>query len=88
MKNEKFPFYYAEQCYEAEAECLETDNGYRKYRINFPTVLNIVEGTVYVSEQPYGDWEIEKIMSADPVQEEFLHKIAQGFVEYIDTNKN
>ena len=88
MKNEKFSFYYADHCYEAEAECLETDTGYRKYRINFPAVLNIVEGTVYVSEQLYGDWEIEKIMSADPVQEEFLHKIAQGFVEYIDNSKN
>jgi len=34
-----------------------------------------------------GDWEIEKIMSADPIHEEFLHDIAQGFVEFVDNQK-
>lgn len=88
MSEERFSFYYNDECFEAKAECLESDTGFRRYKLNFPNVLNITEGSVYVAEQLYGEWEIEKIMSADPIQEEFLHKIAQGFVEYIDTHHN
>jgi hypothetical protein len=87
MPDESFPFTYSGQQFEAKAECLPNENGYRKYRLNFPNIQSIVEGSVYVNETPEGEWAIDKIMSADPVHEEFLHDIAQGFVEYIDNQK-
>jgi hypothetical protein len=87
MPPESFHFTYSGQSYEAKAECLPSANGYRKYRLYFPNVQSIVEGSVYVNETPEGEWEIDKIMSADPVHEEFLHAVSQGFVEFIDTQK-
>jgi hypothetical protein len=44
-----------------------------------------VKGSVYLNETPEGEWAIDKIMSADSIHEEFLHDIAQGFVEFIDS---
>jgi hypothetical protein len=88
MPGDNFSFTYSGQQYEAQAECLPEVNGFRKYRLNFPNVQSIVEGSVQVTETLEGDWEIDKIMSADPVHEEFLHDVAQGFVEYIDNLKN
>ncbi|MDP9041492.1 MAG: hypothetical protein M3N30_05885 [Bacteroidota bacterium] len=84
---EPFTFRYSGQEYEAVAECLPSVNGYRKYKLAFPNIQSIVEGSVHMSETPNGDWQIEKIMSADPIHEEFLHDIAQGFVEFIDNQK-
>ncbi len=83
-----FTFTYAGQTYEAFAECLPDSNGFRRYKINFPNVQSIVEGCVYLNETPEGEWAIDKIMSADPVHVEFLHDISQGFVEFIDNQKN
>jgi hypothetical protein len=88
MTGETFSFSYSGQHYEAEAECLPSVNGYRKYKINFPNVQSIVEGSVYLTETPEGEWEIGKIMSADPIHEEFLHQISQGFVEFVDNQKS
>ena len=84
MPDPSFEFYYNDKCYQATAECIPSKNGYRKYKIAFPNVQSIVEGTVDLNETQFGDWEIGKIMSADPVHEEFLRQVAQGFVEYID----
>ncbi len=81
-----FPFSYQEDDFEARAQEMPSNTGYRNYKIHFPNVLNIVEGSVDISESLYGEWEICKIFSADPIQEEFLHCLAQGFVEYIDTH--
>lgn len=83
-----FSFIYQEQCVEAKAHELPSKTGMRNYKVDFPTVLNITEGSVELSESLYGEWEICKIFSADTIQEEFLHKIAQGFVECIDTKQN
>lgn len=83
-----FTFTYCEQKYQAFAECLPSVNGFRRYKLAFPNIQSIVEGSVDMLETPEGDWQIEKIMSADPIHEEFLHNIAQGFVEYIDIQKN
>jgi hypothetical protein len=88
MSLDTFPFSYSNEQHEAKAESLPSSNGYRKYRLDFPNIQSIVEGSVYVSETPEGEWKIEKIMSADPVHEEFLHDIAQGFVEFIDNQKS
>jgi hypothetical protein len=83
-----FTFTYSDQKYEAFAECLPSSNGFRRYKINFPNVQSIVEGSVQMIETLEGDWQIDKIMSADPIHEEFLHDIAQGFVEFIDNQKS
>jgi hypothetical protein len=83
-----FSFTYSGQPYEGKAENLPSANGYRKYRLYFPNIQSMVEGSVYVNETPEGEWAIDKIMSADPLHEEFLHDIAQGFVEFIDTQKS
>lgn len=83
-----FSFTYQEQCVEAKAHELPSKTGMRNYKVDFPTVLNITEGSVELSESLYGEWEICKIFSADAIQEEFLRKIAQGFVECIDTKQN
>ena len=87
MPEEIFSFTYSGQEYQAKALCLPDSNGFRRYKINFPNVQSIVEGSVYLTETLEGDWLIDKIMSADPIHEEFLHDISQGFVEYIDTHK-
>jgi hypothetical protein len=87
MTGDPFPFTYSGQQFEAKAECLPSSTSYRKYRLDFPNIQSIVEGSVYLSETPDGEWAIEKIMSADPIHEEFLHDISQGFVEYIDNQK-
>ncbi|HZZ76360.1 MAG TPA: hypothetical protein VFE04_10550 [Puia sp.] len=83
-----FPFSYQDENFEARAHPLESKSGLRNYKIHFPTVLNIVEGSVEISESLYGEWEICKIFSADPIQEEFLHCLAQAFVEYVDTHQS
>jgi hypothetical protein len=83
-----FTFTYSNEQYQAFAECLPSSNGYRRYKLNFPNVGSIVEGSVHMTETLGGDWAIDKIMSADPIHEEFLHDIAQGFVEFIDNLKN
>jgi hypothetical protein len=89
MKEEiTFPFYYHDETFEARAYPSSSKTGFRNYKIHFPNVLNIVEGSVDVAESLYGEWEICKIFSADPIQEEFLHCLAQGFVEYIDTHQS
>jgi hypothetical protein len=82
-----FSFTYCDQQYKAFAECLPSSNGFRRYKLNFPNVQSIVEGSVHISETPEGEWLIEKFMSVHPVPEEFLHDIAQGFVEFIDNQK-
>jgi hypothetical protein len=87
MPLETFPFTYNSQSFNAQAENLPSANGYRKYRLYFPNVQSIVEGSVYLNETPEGEWEIDKIMSADPVHEEFLHAVSQGFVEFVDAQK-
>jgi len=87
MQGEPFCFTYCEQQYEAIAECLSSANGFRRYRLAFPHIQSIVEGTVQVAETPEGEWLIEKFMSVHPVPEEFLHNICQGFVEFIDNQK-
>jgi hypothetical protein len=88
MPEDSFPFTYSGHQCEAQAECLPSVNGFRRYRLNFPNVQSIVAGSVCMAETPEGEWEIEKIMSADPIHEEFLHQIAQGFVEFIDNQKD
>jgi hypothetical protein len=80
-----FNFTYQKQEVEAKACPIPSKTGFRNYKIAFPNVLNIVEGSLEMSESLYGEWEICKIFSADPIQEEFLRTIAQGFVEHIDT---
>jgi hypothetical protein len=74
--------------YEGRVHPLPGDGGFRNFKIHFPNVLNIVEGSVEISESLNGEWEICKIFSADPIQEEFLHCLAQSFVEYIDTQQS
>jgi len=83
-----FPFTYQNENFEAKAHELPSKTGFRNYKIEFPNVLNIVEGSVEISESLYGEWEICKIFSADPIQEDFLHCLAQSFVEYIDTRQS
>ena len=83
-----FPFTYKEEKFEARLQPLPSNSGFRNFKIHFPNVLNIVEGSVEISESLYGEWEICKIFSADPIQEEFLHCLAQSFVEYIDTHQS
>ena len=46
-----------------------------------------VEGSVHMIDTLVGDWEIKRFVSADPIHEEFLHDIAQGFVEFIDNQR-
>jgi hypothetical protein len=87
MPYESFSFTYSGQQYQAQAECLPSSNGFRRYKLQFPNIQSIVEGSVHMIETLGGDWEIEKIMSADPIHEEFLHDIAQGFVEFVDNQK-
>ncbi len=84
---EPFTFRYGGQEFKAMAECLPSVNGFRRYKLAFPNIQSIVEGSVHMTETLNGDWQIEKIMSADPIHEEFLHGIAQGFVEFIDNQK-
>jgi hypothetical protein len=88
MQEEYFSFEYNGQKYQAEAECQPSVNGFRRYKLKFPNVQSIVEGSVLMIETLEGDWQIDKIMGADPIHEEFLHAIAQGFVEFIDNQKN
>jgi hypothetical protein len=87
MQREPFSFTYCEQQYEAMAECLPDANSFRRYRLAFPNIQSIVEGTIQVAETPEGEWLIEKFMSVYPVPEEFLHGVCQGFVEFIDNKK-
>ena len=87
MQTEPFSFTYCEQQYEAMAECLPDANSFRRYRLAFPKIQSIVEGTIQVAETPEGEWLIEKFMSVHPVPEEFLHGVCQGFVEFIDNKK-
>jgi hypothetical protein len=87
MPYDPFGFTYSGQQYQAQAECLPSSNGFRRYKLHFPNVQSIVEGSVHIIETPEGEWLIEKIMSVHPVPEEFLHDIAQGFVEYVDNQK-
>ena len=88
MQEEYFSFPYNGKNYQAEAEGLPSVNGFRRYKLNFPNVQNIVEGSVLMIETLEGDWQIDKIIHADPIHEEFLHDIAQGFVEFVDNQKN
>ena len=87
MPQQYFTFTYSGRQYQAEADCLPQVNEFRRYKLRFPNVQSIVEGSVHMLETLEGDWQIEKIMSADPIHEEFLHDIAQGFVEFIDNQK-
>jgi hypothetical protein len=87
MQTEPFSFTYCEQQYEATAECLPGANILRRYRLAFPNIQSIVEGTIQVAETPEGEWLIEKFMSVHPVPEEFLQGVCQGFVEFIDNQK-
>src|SRR5262249_5960577 len=83
-----FQFSYMDETFEANFHPMESKNSLRNFKINFPTVLNITEGSVEISELSNGEWEICKIFSADPIQKEFLHSLAQGFVENIDTQQS
>jgi hypothetical protein len=87
MPYDPFGFTYSGQQYQAQAECLPSSNGFTRYKLHFPNVQSIMEGSVHIIETPEGEWLIEKIMSVPPVPEEFLHDIAQGFVEYVDNQK-
>ncbi len=80
MPADTFHFTYGGQKYEASAEAQAEVNGFRRYKLAIPKVQSIVEGSVHMTETLEGDWVIEKIISADPVQEEFLHEIGQVFV--------
>ena len=86
MNGEPFAFTYCDQ-HEAFAECLASANTFRRYRLAFPNIQSIVEGTIHVAETADGEWLIEKFMSVHPVPEEFLHNVCQGFVEFIDNRK-
>jgi hypothetical protein len=88
MQEENFSFPYNGQNYQAVAQSLPGVNGFRRYKLNFPNCQHIVEGSVLMIETLEGDWEIDKISSADPIHEEFLHNIAQSFVEFVDNQKN
>ena len=46
-----------------------------------------VEGSVHMIDTLEGDWEIKRFVCADPIHEEFLHNIAQGFAEFVDNQK-
>jgi hypothetical protein len=87
MQGEPFSFTYCEQQYEAIAEYKPDANGFRRYRLAFPNIQSIVEGSVHMAETPQGEWLIEKFMSVHPVPEEFLNSVCQGFVEFIDNQK-
>ena len=50
MPEDSFPFTYSGDQYEAQAECLPSVNGFRRYRLNFPNVQIIVEGSVSMAE--------------------------------------
>ncbi len=82
-----FHFTYCDQQYEARAECNPIVNGPKKYKISFPNVQSIVEGSVHFNETSEGEWSIEKIMSAHPIPKEFLDDITNGFIEFIETQK-
>jgi hypothetical protein len=87
MPGEPFIFTYCDQQFEARAECLPSVNDFKRYKISFPNVQSIVEGSVYLTETPGGEWVIEKIFGAHPIHEEFLNDISHGFVEFIDNQK-
>jgi hypothetical protein len=46
-----------------------------------------VEGSVHMIDTLEGDWEIKRFVCADPIHEEFLHNIAQGFAEFVYNQK-
>ena len=83
MQSETFSFTYCEQQYEAIAEYKPNENSYRRYRLAFPNIQSIVEGSIHVAETAQGEWLIERFMSVHPVPEEFLNSVCQGFVEFI-----
>ncbi|HET7002061.1 MAG TPA: hypothetical protein VFI33_12155 [Puia sp.] len=87
MQGEPFSFTYCEKQYEAFAEFKPDTNGIRRYRLAFPNIQSIVEGTVHVAETPKGEWMIERFMSVHPVPEEFLNSVCQGFAEFINSQK-
>ena len=87
MQGEPFSFTYCEQQYEAMAEHKPDENRFRRFRLAFPNILSIVEGSIHVAETPQGEWLIERFMSVHPVPEEFLNSVCQGFVEFIDNQK-
>jgi len=87
MQEEHFSFTYCEQQYEAIAEYKPGDNSFRRYRLAFPNIQSIVEGSIHVAETQQGGWLIERFMSVHPVPEEFLNSVCQGFVEFIDNKK-
>ncbi len=61
-------------------------NGFRRFKRLFPNIGQIIEGSVDIAEAENGEWEILKIESADPLHEAFLRQLAQGFVEYVESN--
>ena len=81
-----FTFNYDNQQFQAFAELLPSANTYRNYRLAFPNVETIVEGSIHVSETPEGEWLMDKFIAINPVPEKFLHSVSQGFVEFIDTH--
>ena len=87
MQEEHFSFTYCEQQYEAIAEYKPGDNRFRRYRLAFPNIQSIVEGSIHVAETQQGGWLIERFMSVHPVPEEFLNSVCQGFVEFMDNQK-
>jgi hypothetical protein len=88
MQGDPFYFIYCEQQYEATAEYLSSSNSFRRYRLAFPNIQSIVEGSIHVAETSQGEWIIEKFMSVHPVPEEFLNGVCQGFVEFIRNPKD
>ena len=87
MQSEPFTFTYCEQQYEALAESVPSADRYRRFRLAFPNVQSIVEGSMHVTETAHGEWLIERFMSMHPVPEEFLRGVYVGFVEFIDDEK-
>jgi hypothetical protein len=87
MVGRSFYFTYNEIQYEARAECHPVVDGLRRYKLCFPNIQSIVEGSVHLSETSEGKWSIERIMSLHPIPKEFLHEITSGFIEFIETSE-
>jgi hypothetical protein len=87
MPGSSFYFIYNDIQYEAKAECHPVVNGLRSYKLRFPNIQSIVEGSVHLNETSEGKWTIERIMSLHPIPKEFLDEITSGFIEFIETSK-
>ena len=87
MPGTPFQFHYNDKQYEARAEYQPVVKGLRRYKLCFPNIQSIVEGSVHVCETTEGKWSIEKIMTVHPIPKEFLDNITDGFIAFIETQK-